>query len=50
MKEESLLEAKSAWMDESEDESEHALMYESENEVVPDGINGDPFNPFIWIW
>jgi hypothetical protein len=43
---ESLLEAKRAWMEELEDEFECALMDESEDEVVPDSINEDSFSPF----
>jgi hypothetical protein len=32
--------------DEWEDESECTLTDESEDEVVPDGVNEDPFNTF----
>ena len=37
--------AKRARMEESEDESNHALIDESDD-AVPDDVNEDPFNPF----
>jgi len=40
-------------MEELEDESDHALTDESDDEVVPNDVNEDPFNPFghgdMWV-
>ena len=37
---------KHTWMEESEDESYHALTDESNDDAMPDDVNEDPFNPF----